>query len=144
VSDNDELTKATTAYNTAIELWKLASQEIYSRFAAMLTGNSIIMAIIGLAVTGKVDIEFTLLILLTVAGWVLCIIWGFFVYQGLIVQQHYRERAEYFEQYAIPKGESIVIKRCIKKYRGFWLRAYSTIGLFAIIYLVLMIILLAR
>jgi hypothetical protein len=50
--EEEQRQKAMIGYQIAIELVSLVSREIYSRFNAMLTANSIIIAIIGWAITG--------------------------------------------------------------------------------------------
>ena len=144
MSDSEDFSKITNAYNAAIELWKLASEQIYSRFSAMLIGNSIIIAITGLAITDRVGIPFCLLKWLVAGGWLLCTIWAFFVYQGVRVENHYRERTEHFEKMAIPNGEKVAISRSDKTFRGFRLATFFTIAVFVIIYAVLMTILVMR
>ena len=144
MSGSEEFEKATNAYHAAIELWKLASEQIYSRFTAMLTGNSIIIAITGLAITDRVDIPFCLLKWLVAGGWLLCAIWAFFVYQGVRVENHYRERSEHFEKMAIPNGEQVAIPRSDRRFGGFKLATFLTITVFVVIYAVLMTILVIR
>ena len=56
MSNSEGFEKSLHAFNTALELWKLASQQIYSRFSAMLTANSIIIAVIGLAIANNISI----------------------------------------------------------------------------------------
>ena len=141
MSNSDEFEKITNAYNTSIELWKLASEQIYSRFAAMLTGNSIIIAMIGIALADRINIPSYLLRWLIIAGLCLCVLWAFFIWQGTRVENHYRERAEHFEQKAIPHGERIAIRRGNIQYVGFKEAAFLTIIVFVAIYVVLLFIL---
>ena len=138
MSDSEEFDKITNAYQAAVELWKLASQQIYSRFAAMLTGNSIIVAIIGLAVTARIDIPRWLLLGLIIGGFVICVVWAFFVFQGVRVENHYRKKAEEFEGKAIPNGKQIAIRLSDKRYWGFREATFLTIIVFVGIYSVLL------
>lgn len=51
MSTSEEFNRATNAYRAAIELRKLASDQVHSRLSAMLTANTIIVAVTGLAIT---------------------------------------------------------------------------------------------
>ena len=141
MDNSDDFHRITNAYSASLELWKLASEQIYSRFAAMLTGNSIIIAMIGIALTDRVNIPVDLLRWLIIAGLCLCLLWGYFIFYGVRVENHYRERAAIFEKKAIPHGDSIAIKVGDKKYGNFKAAAFLTVGVFAVIYVVLMSIL---
>lgn len=85
--------KACIGYQTAIELVGLVSQEIYSRFNAMLTANSIIIAIIGLAFTNKYNLPLPVNILLPIAGLILCCLWFLFNEHGVYWQNIFRKEA---------------------------------------------------
>ncbi len=76
----------------------LVSQEIYSRFNAMLTANSIIIALIGLALVSVQSLPQPLPIVLPIAGLFLCIVWGFLNHQGVHRQHKYMEEARRLEQ----------------------------------------------
>jgi len=142
MSGSEEFDKVTNAYHAAIELWKLASQQIYSRFAAMLTGNSIIIAIIGLAITDKVDIPYYLVKWLTVSGFILCVVWLFFMIAGWHVESHYREKAIQFEKDATGKEIAFPTKGVASW--SFMALTVITIIVFMVIYGVLLGILLTR
>jgi len=127
MSNNDELVKATNAYHAAIELWKLASQQIYSRFAAMLTSNSIIIAAIAIRV-------------FIATGIVLCLVWIYFMAHGVRAENKYRRDAERIEKMAVPDREEIVIKTSDPKYMGFIQAVTIVVYLFVIIYITLLVL----
>jgi fatty acid desaturase len=104
MSDKDEeqrRQKARIGYQTAIKLVNLVSQEIYSRFNAMLTANSIIIAIIGWAITSGGNLPQPLTMFLPIMRIVLCFFWFLFVNHGVYWQDRFRKEAirpekEYF------------------------------------------------
>ena len=142
MGDSEELQKITNAYHAAIELWKLASQQIYSRFAAMLTGNSIIIAIIGLAIADTVDIPYFLVKWLIVSGFILCLAWLFFMIAGWYVEIHYRKKAIEFEKGATEKEIAFPTKGVASW--SFMVLTIITIIVFMAIYGALLGILLTR
>jgi len=91
--------KVCLGYQTATELVALVSEEIYNRFNAMLTANSIIIAIIGLILLDGNDIfsksKFILMIAIIGAfgGILLCILWFLFINHGVYWQNRFREEA---------------------------------------------------
>lgn len=89
--------KAEIGYRTAIDLVALVSHEIYSRFNAMLTANSIILAIVGWSITVG-ELSSLLLISLPIMGVALCTIWLLYVYHGFYWQDLFREEAKRLER----------------------------------------------
>jgi hypothetical protein len=73
------------AYYTAVDLVKLVSQEVYSRFAAMLTLHGPIFAAIGVSLgrSNYHPVPEVIALGLSVAGFVLCLPWWWFVDHGL-------------------------------------------------------------
>jgi hypothetical protein len=116
----------------------LVSQEIYSRFNAMLTANSIIIALIGLLLINK-STSFLLLLslLLSIIGLILCVVWGFFNYHGVYWQDKYKKEAKRIEKFFHDGFQIWSFERHP------WLRYYclstSVIAIFAVIYFVLAI-----
>jgi len=78
----------------ALELWKLASQQLYSRFSAMLVANSILLTIIGLSFTDTFTLDANIRIWIIWAGIVVCIAWIIFMVAGWKVESHYRKEFE--------------------------------------------------
>ena len=111
MSESDEFTRLNNAYHTAIELWKLASDQIYTRFSAMLTANSIILAVIGLSITERINIPSWFVWVLIGAGIALCLVWIYFMAQGVRVENYYRRKAETLESKVVPDGEKIFLNK---------------------------------
>ncbi len=96
--ENQQMEKARLGYQVAIELVGVVSQEIYSRFSAMLIANSIIIAIIGWAFTSERSLPPFLLLFLPVIGFVLCSLWFLFVNHGVYWQNSFRKEAVRLEK----------------------------------------------
>lgn len=143
-SSEEELTRAINAYRAAIELRRLGSDQVHSRLTAMLTGNTIIIAVSGLAITNQTKIPSDLIIALIIGGLVLCLVWGFFVFTGLQVEDHYRRKTEEFEPLAIPHGRTLAIRISRWKTWGYGIATYFTIAVFVAIYATLLLIVVNR
>ena len=144
MSDNQELERAGQAYRAAIELWKLGSDQVHSRLAAMLTANSIIIAVSGLAIANKTQIPSTLIIALIGGGLLLCLVWGFFVFHGIRVENYYRRKTLEFEVLVLPRGTNLAIRTGNWKFWGYGIGTYFTIGVFMAIYAVLLYIIITN
>lgn len=92
---DSHIENARVGYQMAIGLVNLVSQEIYSRFNAMLMANSIIIAIIGVSFIS--EHPFPLIKILSLMGLVLCVLWILFVNHGFHYQKLYREKAKELE-----------------------------------------------
>jgi len=95
-AENQGIEKARLGYQTAMQLVGLESQQIYSRFNAMLTANSIIIAIIGWTLKSN-DITSCLPLFLAIGGLILCAIWIIFIRHGVYWQDIWRKEAEKLE-----------------------------------------------
>lgn len=144
MSDSEEFNRATNAYRAAIDLRKLGSDQVHSRLTAMLTSNTIIIAVSGLAVTNQDKISSNLIVALISGGLLLCLVWGFFVFHGLQVENYYRQKTEEFEAGAIPEGKQLAILTKNWKAWGYGIATYFTIAVFMAIYATLLVILLNR
>jgi hypothetical protein len=144
VSDSEEFERATIAYKAAIDLRKLGSDQVHSRLTAMLTANTIIIAVSGLAITNQDKIPSELVAALIGGGLLLCLVWGFFVYHGLQVENFYRLKIEEFEPMAIPKGRQLSIRTTNWKAWGYGIASYFTIAVFVTIYLTLLVIIINK
>jgi hypothetical protein len=80
MSDSNEMEKATNAYRASIDLRRLGSDQVHSRLIAMLTANTIIIAVSGLMITSQAVIPKELGVALIAGGLMLCLVWGFFLY----------------------------------------------------------------
>lgn len=143
MSASEDFDRATNAYRAAIDLRKLGSDQVHSRLTAMLTSNTIIIAVSGLAITNQTKIPANLIVALISGGLLLCLVWGFFVFHGLQVENYYRLKTEEFEVLAIPKGKQLAIRTTNWKAWGYGIATYFTIGVFMAIYATLLVILLA-
>jgi hypothetical protein len=143
MSASEEFDRATTAYRAAIDLRKLGSDQVHSRLTAMLTSNTIIIAVSGLAITNQTKIPSNLIVALISGGLLLCLVWGFFVFHGLQVENYYRMKTEEFEPLAIPEGRQLAIRTTNWKAWGYGIATYFTIGVFIAIYATLLVILLS-
>ena len=141
---SEELDRATNAYRAAIDLRKLGSDQVHSRLSAMLTANTIIVAVTGLALTSQTKISPNLIAALIGGGLILCLVWGFEVFHGLQVENYYRKKIEEFEPMAIPKGKVLAIRTSDWKAWGYGIAAYFTIAVFMSIYATLLFILISK
>jgi hypothetical protein len=144
MSTSEEFDRATNAYRAAIDLRKLGSDQVHSRLSAMLTANTIIIAVSGLAITSQTKISSNLIAALIGGGLILCLVWGFFVFHGLQVEEYYRKKTEEFEPMAIPEGKLLAIKTSNWKAWGYGIATYFTIAVFVAIYTTLLFILITR
>ena len=110
----------------------------------MLTANTIIIAVSGLAIANQAKIPSPLIAALISGGLLLCLVWGFFVYHGLQVEDYYRLKTEEFEPMAIPEGKQLAIRTKNWKARGYGIASYFTIAVFMAIYSTLLVILLNK
>ena len=140
MNNSEEYSKSSIAFNTAIELWKLASEQIYSRFAAMLTANSIILAIIGLVVSDNINVPSWFVWVLLSAGIVLCLVWIYFMVHGVRVENHYRKKAESLEKKVMPKRSIVLISVTNPNYTGFLSAVTIVVYVFIAVYLAVMIL----
>jgi len=97
-NNNDDIVKAQLGYQVATNMVGILGQEIYSRFNAMLTANSIIVAIIGLIITNKNKLSISLEILFPILGLILCFLWFVFIYNGIYRHRQYRKEAARIEE----------------------------------------------
>jgi hypothetical protein len=141
MSTSEEFDRASNAFRAAIELRKLGSEQVHSRLSAMLTANTIIVAVSGLAITSQTTIPSNLITALIGGGLILCLVWGFFVFHGLQVENYYRKKTEEFEPLAIPEGKLLSIRTSNWKSWGYGIGAYFTIAVFVAIYATLLFIL---
>jgi hypothetical protein len=144
MSSSEDMERATNAYRASIDLRKLGSDQVHSRLNAMLTANTIILAVCGLAVSNQGKIPTNLIAALIGGGLMLCVVWGYFVFHGLQVENHYRKKIEEFEPMAIPKGTQLAIRTSNWKSWGYGIATYFTIAVFVAIYTTVLIILLNK
>jgi hypothetical protein len=144
MSTSEEFERATNAYRAAIELRRLGSDQVHSRLSAMLTSNTIIIAVSGLAIANQTAVPTNMSVALISGGLLLCLVWGFFVFHGLQVENHYRLKVQEFEPMAIPVGRQLAIRTTNWKAWGYGIATYITIVVFIAIYTTLLFILLHK
>jgi hypothetical protein len=144
MSTSEEFDRATNAYRAAIDLRRLGSDQVHSRLTAMLTSNTIIIAVSGLAISNQSIVPTNLSVALISGGLMLCLVWGFFVFHGLQVENYYRLKTEEFEPLAIPSGKQLAIRTTNWKAWGYGIATYFTIAVFIAIYATLLFILLHK
>jgi hypothetical protein len=142
LSASEELERAEQAYRAAIDLWKLGSEQVHSRLSAMLTANSIIIAVSGLAIANKTQIPTELIVALIAGGLLLCLVWGFFVFHGIRVENYYRGKTLEFEKMVLPKDTFLAIRTNNWKFWGYGIGTYATITVFVAIYSALLYVIL--
>jgi len=89
------------AYDKAVGLVGLVSQEIYNRFNATMTMHGFLLAALGLVITsgaGNTWVGCVLFLELPIAGWFLCDTWREFVDHGLKTQEFFRKEARRIEE----------------------------------------------
>jgi hypothetical protein len=143
VSNSEELERWSQGYKAAIEMWKLGSDQVHSRLAAMLTANSIIIAVSGLAIANQAKIPNELIIALIGGGLLLCVVWGFFVFHGIRVENYYRLKTLEFESKVLPDKAQLAIRTGNWKFWGYGIGTYFTILVFVAIYSALLYIIIS-
>jgi hypothetical protein len=115
----------------------MVSQQVYSRFAAMLTANSIIIALVVVLISSeKLEIPVVVLRIFTGFGIGICIIWFIMTLIGRGIEVHYREKAT---EYADSNTKTVLLP--IRKIGiGFYIWCYITIGIFTALYITLLVL----
>jgi hypothetical protein len=138
--DKDDQEKAEVGYQAAINLWGILVQTSWSRFNAMLVANSIIVGIIGLALTNEETTLYKVIIIFPFIGIVLCILWFLLMWRDSKDQNYYVRSARELEfKYLSPVqtvwrggkfkgGEEIYINDNFdpKKFKIGWIRLFRT------------------
>ncbi len=101
---NDE--NARIGYQAAVSLWTNEAQLIWARFNAMLVANSIVMAVIGVALTSEHP-KPTLALVTAVAGFVLCVMWVPLTFRGFDYHKYWILSARQLEARLRPPVETV-------------------------------------
>jgi len=105
----------------------------------MLTGNSIILviilAVIGLTKSERIIIPSWFVYFLIGAGLLLCLVWIWFMVQGVHAENDYRRKAETLEKRVLPIGEKIVICVDDPRFKGFLSASFIVVYIFCAIYI---------
>ena len=134
----EELIRFTKSYETAISLWKLASEQLYSRFSAMLTANSIIMITNGWLITQEVGTSLRpFYYTFPGVGIILCVLGACFIHFGNRAEDHYRKLAYKLENMCTT--EHIAISP--NKGKSFKWISYAVFFFFVVLYAVIIYLL---
>jgi len=141
LEEGQRIENARVGYQMAIGLVNLVSQEIYSRFNAILVANSIIIAIIGFSFTS--EHPFLLIKFLPFMGLSLCVLWFLFVKHGFHYQKFYREKAKELEKQYFADTFKLFTSDIPTSALIKWLPArrvsYIVIMVFAVIYIIMLL-----
>ena len=88
---------ARIGYQTAITLWTTESEQNWARSNVMLVANSVIIAIIGLAITNKPPLP-SISFGLSLVGLILCTIWFLLMRRGFDYEKYYLMSAREIEE----------------------------------------------
>lgn len=134
MNNSEELERVINGYQAAISLWKLASEQIYSRFSAILTANSIIVVINGWLITQQINPLYKLFYFaFPSAGIVLCIFGFLFIHHGYSVEYDYRKKAYELENCCTTKHIAIHPD----KGKSFKWISFAVFGLFCCLYIII-------
>lgn len=149
-------------YQSAVEMWAHCGDEVWARFNVMLIAHSIIVAIGGSALLRTPRLTL-LTIVVSIAGFLLCILWAIMMERAFAYQNYYLFKARELEEKgyiepinAISQGKDFekieevtgltegVLLSCIRK----WLHknvsaqkaSYIVIGIFGTIYIILFLL----
>jgi hypothetical protein len=94
-----------------MELWRLASEQFYSRVSGILIGHSILIAVIGqLIINDKGQIPDYITLIIIIVGILLCFVWAYFLYQSISAEGQYRKIVEEVDEKVT--GLKIAIRGC--------------------------------
>lgn len=80
-SEQDRIENARVGYQAAVNLWTYEGQLIWARFSAMLLANSIVVAVIGIVISGDRALP-VFSVGMPIAGLILCILWWLITKRG--------------------------------------------------------------
>lgn len=146
--DDASLENVRLGYDTSINLWTYQGNLNWSRFNAMLTANSIIMAVIGFVLSSQLHL-FLFKIFLPIVGLTLCIVWIFLMARGEDYRKYWHSCALKLEENhlkdviktiseakSVSKGGKIEFRK-ISKIGGSQQKSiFAVIAVFIIIYVV--------
>lgn len=88
---------AYVGYQVAVSLWSHAGNEVWTRYNMMLVANSIIIAVIGVALSAQRNLSL-LTASMSATGIVLCIAWYLITKRGFAYQVYYLFSAREIEE----------------------------------------------
>jgi len=108
--DCQELENARLGYETAIHMFSLASQEFYSRFAAMLIAHALFLTVI----FRYQEVNKCVAILAAFVGFALSVLWLLLAKQSMACQDYYCKKAAELEENFNGKFRIFSRKGCTK------------------------------
>lgn len=96
VADQNDAENTRAGYHAAVSLWTYEGSVIWARYNAMLVANSIVMAVVGVALTSG-DSEVELAMVMTVAGLFLCGAWALLNRRGFAYHERWIRSARELE-----------------------------------------------
>ncbi len=159
--NQDKKGNARIGYQVAITLWAYEGQLVWSKFNAMLLANSIVLAVIGLAISSQRELPmFT--IGMPIAGLIFCVLWFLITKRGFDNYTYWILSARELEEQHLTDVVKIVsrggnvaegkkIKLTIngknKDYQMSWFgrlvrvewASYLVIAVFAVMYIIILI-----
>jgi hypothetical protein len=92
-----DIEDARIGYQIAVDLWTYEGEQNWARFNVMLVANSVIIAVIGLAVTNQEPLP-SISFGMSVVGLILCITWFLIMKRGFDYQNYYVMSAREIEE----------------------------------------------
>jgi hypothetical protein len=92
-----QIETAHVGYQVAVSLWSHAGNEVWTRFNMMLVANSIIIAVIGIALSAQRNLNL-LTASMSATGIALCIAWYLITKRGFAYQVYYLFSAREIEE----------------------------------------------
>jgi hypothetical protein len=136
--NNEEMQRNSESYRAAISVWKLVSDQIYSRFSAMMTANSIIVFANGWLVTQRIEaFSQPLYLAFPGIGVILSILGILFIWHGYMTEIHYRKLAYKLENACTTEHIAILPS----KGKVFLYISFSVFVLFLIFYAIIIYLL---
>jgi len=160
-NNQDNKKNAQIGYQVATTLWTYEGQLVWSKFNAMLVANSIILAVIGLAISSQ-DKLLIFLMGMSIAGLIFCVLWFLIIKRGFdnyiywilsvreLEEQHLTDIIKTVSRggnFADGKKIQLTINGKNKDYQMSWLgrlirvewASYLVITVFAVMYFLILI-----
>ena len=89
---------ARVGYQAAVDLWTYEGEQSWARFNVMMVANSIVIAVIGVALTSQSPLP-VLTVVLPIVGLVLCAVWFLIMKRSFDYQTYYVLSARELEEH---------------------------------------------
>ncbi len=101
-SNDPQIEDARVGYQAAVQLWTYEGEQNWARFNVMLVANSIIIAVLGLVITGAQP-SLSASVVLSIVGLILCLTWFLITKRGFDYQKYYVLSARELEEHFLSK-----------------------------------------